>query len=123
MSEQATDAVAIHFGTHVRLFRASRCDCDPRGDNSRGIGLTRGLVGDVLPERLALADSDLALGAARGSAAATQGLPRVCQDHGRAGFHPHTALLSHSDSRGAGPLEESSVLHARHGSRRRDVCL
>lgn len=74
-----------------------------------------------MPERASLADSDAILGALRGHAAATQGLPQVRQDRGRAGLHPHAALFPNPDGRGPRPLEESPVLRADPGARGRDA--
>jgi len=76
-----------------------------------------------LPERAGLADSNPARGAARDSAAATQGLPRIRQDRSRDRVRPHDAFLPDHHGGSARPLEASSVLDEAAGSSGRDVRL
>ena len=91
-------------------------------NNSRqGARLLHSLHSDVLFDRSRFADRHAVLRAARDTPPSAQGLPRVCQDSRRPGFHPHVALVFHSDLDGDRPVEESTLLQRVSPNRRVDA--
>ncbi|CAD1468921.1 unnamed protein product, partial [Heterotrigona itama] len=82
--------------------------------------LVHSLRSDVLFDLPGFADRHAVLRAARDTIPSAQGLPRVCQDSRRPGFHPHIALAFNSHLNGDRPVEESTILQRLSSNRRVD---